>query len=95
MKAAELGNANAINNVGGCYFNEIGVEKDEKKVFEYYMKAAELGSAAAIDIVGDCYERGIGVRKDEKKAFEYYKKAADMDYDNGIFGVGVSHTFLI
>ncbi|KAF0363962.1 SEL1 protein [Gigaspora margarita] len=52
MKAAELGNAVAINDVGICYDDGIGVEKDEKKTFEYYMRAAELGNASANYNVG-------------------------------------------
>src|SRR5260364_342265 len=83
--------SNNLRELGYNYEHGIGVEKDEKKCFEYYMKAAELGNAVAIVNVGNCYQNGDGVEKDEKKAFEYYKKAADMDYDNGIFGVGICY----
>ncbi|KAF0458302.1 calmodulin-dependent protein kinase [Gigaspora margarita] len=70
--------SNKFRELGYNYGNGIGVEKDEKKSFEYYMKAAELGDAVAITHVGYCYNDGIGVEKDEKKCFEYYTKAAEL-----------------
>jgi len=37
----------------------IGVEKDEKKAFEYFKKLAEMGSTEGVNIVRNCYEARI------------------------------------
>ena len=43
MKAAEQNHAKGTASLGKCYLSGTGVEKDEKKGFEYVIKAAELG----------------------------------------------------
>ena len=50
-----------LRELGYDYRHGIGVEKDEKKDFEYNMKAAELGNSDAMEDVGICYQYGIGV----------------------------------
>ncbi|UZO08574.1 uncharacterized protein OCT59_028828 [Rhizophagus irregularis] len=62
QKAAKLGNAFGINNLGNCYENGIGTDIDKKKAFELYQKAVELGNAFGINNLGCCYENGIGSR---------------------------------
>ena len=47
QKAAEQGDAMAQFNLGQCYTNGTGVEKDEQKAVEWYKKAAEQGHAGA------------------------------------------------
>ena len=64
-------------SLGKCYYNGIGVTKDESKAVEWYKKAAEQGLAAAQYNLGVCYEDGKGVPKDERKAVEWYVKAAE------------------
>ncbi len=44
-RAAELGHATAMFNLGFCYENGYGVEKSAKKAVEWYARAAELGHA--------------------------------------------------
>lgn len=63
-------------NVGVCYFNGEGVEKDVAKAFEFFSKAAAQGDAQAEFAVGVCYEHGKGVEEDAAKAFEWYSKVA-------------------
>ncbi|KAF0336094.1 calmodulin-dependent protein kinase [Gigaspora margarita] len=41
QKAANMGNTKAMDNVGRCYEKGIGVVKDEKMAFEYYIKSAK------------------------------------------------------
>jgi TPR repeat protein len=69
-KAADLGNADGINNLGYCYGNGIGTDIDEEKAFELYQKAADSGNAVGMNNLGYCYGNGIGTDIDEKKAFE-------------------------
>ena len=47
QKAAESGHIEAQNNLGYCYQNGIGVEKNEVKAFEWYEKSAKQGDSNA------------------------------------------------
>ena len=47
QKQAKKGNAAAQFNLGICYEQGRGVEKDTKKAFEWYKKSAEQGFADA------------------------------------------------
>ena len=66
-----------MNNLGVCYKNGTGVEKDARQEVEWYRKAAELGSAAAMNNLGVCYENGTGVEKDARQALSWYDKGAE------------------
>lgn len=44
-KAAEQGHAAAQYNLGNCYYDGEGVEKDLQKAIEWYTKAAELAKS--------------------------------------------------
>lgn len=46
-KAAELGNATALNNIGYMYQYGEGVDSDYEKALEYYDKATKMGSEQA------------------------------------------------
>ncbi|RIA98792.1 hypothetical protein C1645_812273 [Glomus cerebriforme] len=48
-----------------------GVNKNEKKTFEWYLKSAENGNKMAQNNVGDCYVSGIGTDENETEAFEW------------------------
>ena len=43
QKAAEAGNAKAMNNIGNLYYDGLGVEQDEAKAEEWYAKAKAAG----------------------------------------------------
>ena len=69
-KRVEVGDANAIFNLGVCYSTgEFSLQQDYEKAFELYHRAGELGYASA-------YYNGRGVGRDEKKAEHYYEQAA-------------------
>ena len=79
-KAAEQGDATAQYNLGVCYENGDGVEKDSQKAVKWYKKAAEQGHADAQCNLGVCYEKGDGVEKDLKQAVKWYEKAAEQGH---------------
>ncbi len=66
-------------NLGNCYKNGIGIEKDEVEAFEYYKKSAENEDVDAQLQLGYCYSNGIGTEVNKEKAFELYKLAAEND----------------
>ncbi|KAF0541894.1 HCP-like protein [Gigaspora margarita] len=73
-----MGNSDGICNVGYCYHNGYGVEKDEHKAFLYYQMSAEMGNALAFNDLGFCYANGVGVERDEQTSLIYYQKAVKM-----------------
>jgi uncharacterized protein len=77
-KAAELGNAYGMNNLGSMYSNGRGVSQDDKQAVTWYRKAAELGNADAMINLGFMYNKGHGVNQDYKQAVTWYRKAAKL-----------------
>ena len=88
-KAAEMGNADAQNNLGICYANGQGVTQEyenfvlaaffgetDKEALKWYRKAAEQGHSQAQNNLGLCYYKGRGVTKDLNKAKEWWRKSA-------------------
>ena len=78
-RAAEMGDPQAMYNLGKCYEgSKGGVTINTSKVVELFHKAAEAGNASAMWSLGLYYESGIGgLTKDEAKAVEWYQKAAE------------------
>ena len=75
-RAAAGGNALAMHNLGDCFRDGIGVERDHAEAFAWYRSAAEAGHAIGLEDLGDCYRNGVGVQPDARKARELYAKAA-------------------
>ena len=95
LAKATQGDAGAQNDLGICYRDGDGGEKDEKRACYWFSKAAEQGNALGQYNLGICYKDGIGGGKDEKKACSLFSKAAEQGnalgqnnlgwcYENGI-----------
>ena len=76
-KAADAGNADAMNMIGQYYYYGLGVEQDYAKAMECFEKAADAGNTTAMSNIGDLYNAGYGVEQDYVKAMEWHEKAAD------------------
>ena len=76
-KAIELGNVQAMINLGYLYQRGWFVEKDFDKAFKYYAKAYILdGNHPEVCYrLGDMYYWGLGVEADPVVGFELYLKA--------------------
>ena len=74
-KAAMQGHAKAQYQLGKCYKNGEGVEKDRVKAFLYFTKSAKQDNANAQLALGKCYLKGKGVASDRAKATMWLKKA--------------------
>jgi TPR repeat protein len=57
-KAADAGNAIAMNSLGGMYRDGRGVAKDETEAVRLFRKAAEAGNAIAMAQLGFCVREG-------------------------------------
>lgn len=74
-KAAEAGNAEAMNGIGFCYYRGFGVPKNYESAVYWFQKAADAGEVNAMCWLGDCYYEGSGVAKNETTALKWYEKA--------------------
>ncbi|MDE2481072.1 MAG: sel1 repeat family protein [bacterium] len=65
-KAASGGVASAMFDLAVSYETGVGVKKNEKKAFEFYLRAALNMDEDAVGEVGRCYYHGIGVTRDRR-----------------------------
>ena len=89
--AAEKGRADAQFNLGWCYANGKGVEKDLSEAVRWYRKAARQGFAMAEFNLGTCYATGRGIEKDIDEAVKWTRKAAEQGNDRAQFMLGVCY----
>lgn len=75
--AAQLGYAEAENNIGFMYGEGELVEKDYAKAVKHYTIAAEKNYPQAERNLAYCYERGCGVPKSFDEAVRLYTRAAE------------------
>ena len=76
-KRVKLGDALAMYNIGGKYFNgDDGFPQNYIKALELWHQAGELGYAPAYTNIGACYDYGLGVQIDKKKAQHYFELSA-------------------
>lgn len=77
---AMAGDMVAQHNMGGCYMEGVGVEKDPIKAVYWFKKAAEQGSLSAMDNMGLFYLNGIGVEQNDDEALSWFVLAANSGY---------------
>ena len=73
QRAADMGNADAMANLGWCSTNCTGMAKDGHTAFEWFQRAAKMGSTAAMNGLVWCFKNGAGVEKNNNKAQELAK----------------------
>lgn len=83
MRAAELGDADALNDVGSSYATSYaGLPPDFDAAVRYYIRAIQAGSLHAFDNLGTHYETGMSSmypdRIDNAKALHYYQRGASL-----------------
>ena len=82
-KAVEFGYEGACNNLGVCYDDGIGTDRDYEKANELYLRAIKYNeNAGAYYNYGLNLYYGYGVEKDEEKAKEYLLKAIEKGNDS-------------
>lgn len=89
QRSAENGDAEAMTELGKCYYLGKGVEKSGDKAFQWLSKAADGGSANAFYWLGACYQYGYGTDKNMEKAVELYTKGADLGDHESMNSLGV------
>lgn len=94
-KAAEMGEAGAMVNLGLAYYNgKGGLPKDPREAVEWWRKAAELGNEAAMVNMGEAYFYGIfGLPEDPRQAVEWYRKAAELGNTAAMLKLGKAYFY--
>jgi hypothetical protein len=85
--AAADGDGQAMANLGFCYAQGQGVERDLEQAVDWYRKGAEAGDGRAMAVLGFCYEQGQGVERDWEIAFEWYRKGMDLGEEMAAAGL--------
>ena len=75
--AANAGNADAEELIGILYAMGLGVERDDRRAFEWYLRSAMKGHAGAQSGIGWYYEVGRGLPEiDWVRAYMWYTLSA-------------------
>ena len=77
LQKAQVGDVQAMVDLGYCYYIGEGVAQDYSKAFVWYKKAADLGVVFAMGKLGKMFYYGHGTAKDYSKAFEWLKKTVE------------------
>jgi TPR repeat protein len=78
-RAADTGNAAAMDFVGHAYLRGAGVSRSPEIAAGYFRAAADDSATAAFNL-GQCYFGAQGVDQDVPKALEFWEKAATMGH---------------
>jgi trehalose/maltose transport system substrate-binding protein len=88
-KAAEVGNADAMNRLGSLYEKGQGVAQDYAQARQWFQKAADKGDGSAMNHLGELYkEGGPGLAQDNAQARAWYQKAADKGDAEAMYKLG-------
>jgi uncharacterized caspase-like protein len=87
-KAADLGNANAMENVGMLYRMGEGIIRDDAEALRWWRKAADLGDANAMNQIGAAYRDGRGVNRDYIEAMRWFRPSAERGNMHAMTAIG-------
>ena len=79
-KAAEQGDASALNNLGCMYLVGDGVEADAEKGFKLLYKSAEIGNDSSQYNVGLMIHEGVGTITNKEEAVKWIRLAAEQGH---------------
>ena len=86
--AADLGNAEALFNLGVFYTEGMGVDQDLPKAADFFYRAARRHHADARYAYADMCANGIGVEQDLEKAVKWFTAAAEQGHVDAMFRLG-------
>ncbi len=83
--AFNLGEKEAIVNIGLCHLQGHGTKENKKEAVKCFKTAAnKYKSSLGYYNLGICYENGFGVCQDYKKAIEMYGKSVELGEKTGL-----------
>ena len=87
-RAAELGNAEAQNQLAFVYERGKLIPQNKEEAFYWYRLAAEQGYPVAECNLAVCYAEGVGTNQDMVQALKWYQKAAQNHEPRAQFQMG-------
>ena len=93
--AADIGNADALCNLGVYYSLGIGVARDEANALEFSLAAADMGHAVAQSNIAHMFATGNNgtTDRDYTRALHYWTLAANQNNTDAMYNTGVLHRF--
>lgn len=82
-RAAAKSDANGLCNLGTCYLQGLGCERNAALALGAFRAAAEAGHTEAMNNVGGLYRDGVGTVKSPAKAARWFAKSAEMGNSYG------------
>ena len=86
--AAEMGNAEALFNMGIFYLEGMGCDQDMEKCANYLHRAARRRHPEAQFAYADLLSNGWGIELDEKRAMKWYLDAAENGHVEAMYRLG-------
>lgn len=87
-RAAQAGQAEAMNNLGFLYEQGTGVPQDYQEAMRLYKRAAEAGNAVAASNLANAYLEGRLVARDDPEAARWFERGARLDDPVAQFNLG-------
>lgn len=88
MKSASLGNADAMDKLGDCYYWGHGVEENNDKAVEWYTRAANADNPNAQVALGGLYYNGLYFEKNYEEAVKWFTSAAKQNNKAAQYSLG-------
>jgi len=90
-QAADLGNADAMEELGEIYRTGDGLPKDGLEALRWFLRAAAAGKSSAMVSVGALYLLGDSVAQSDEEAVRWFQKAADLKNPDGMYDLGTMY----
>ncbi|MFO1151435.1 MAG: tetratricopeptide repeat protein [Alsobacter sp.] len=74
---AHRGEGRAANNIGACFLDGLGVERDPAMGLSWLRVAAEAGDPVGMRNLAAALFQGLGGPEDPVQAFDWYRRAAE------------------
>ena len=91
QRAAQMGYAKAMVNMGAMYEKGDGVGRDDETAVRWFREASGLGDAAAQFALGMHLKRGLGVAKDAEKAWAQLSLAASSGHASAQYNLALMY----
>lgn len=90
-KSAAHGSACGMMNVGMCYYDGLGVEKDFQTAAQFFQRSLAAGNNRVLNALAHMFAVGEGVPQNAEKAYEYAVSAVESDVPNSLYMLAALH----
>jgi len=90
-QAADLGNAEAMEELGEIYRTGDGLPKDGLEALRWFLRAAAAGRSSAMVSLGALYLLGDNIAQSDEEAVRWFQKAADLKNPDALYDLGTMY----